>query len=52
MTNEEYAHKLLEIICNENINDQREIIEILEKLIEENWEEMKGEGMGDISFGI
>jgi arginine repressor len=52
MTNEELSEKCLQIICNEDINRQREIVEILKIQIEENFDNMNDAAMEDYSFGI
>jgi hypothetical protein len=52
MSNQEYAEQCLDIICNEHIDNQRAILEILKQLIEENWESNNDAAMGDYSFGV
>jgi len=52
MSNQEYAEQCLEIICNEYIDDQREILDILKVLIEENWQSNIDNGMADYAFGV
>ena len=52
MTNEELSEKCLQIICNEDINRLREIVEILKIQIEENFDNMNDAAMEDYSFGI
>jgi|LauGreDrversion4_2_1035121.scaffolds.fasta_scaffold1872354_1 hypothetical protein len=49
---EELAEKCLEIICNEHIDKQRQVLEILKEYIEENWQNMNDAAMEDFSFGI
>lgn len=52
MTNEELAEQCLQIICNEDLNRQRAIVEIIKNQIEENWDNMNDAAMENYSFGI